>query len=249
MEHSSIERQNNFLRVNASVMSNQEELERTGAEAAGRILDVPALSESADNLHQLMLAMYNYHEQHKAFPPPAIYSKDAQPLLSWRVLLLPFLGEGDLFKQFRLDEPWDGPNNSKLIDRIPKVLAPVRGDMKVPHATFYQVFTGKSTVFEGIKGIRKDDISDGTSNTILVVEGADPVPWTKPQDLIYRTGQPLPKLGGLFNSGFNAALCDGTALFIRRSVQEKTMRAFITRNGDEQIDWKADPEIMPLGLH
>jgi hypothetical protein len=34
------------------------------------------------------------------------------------------------------------------------------------------------------------DISDGPSKTLLVVEAADPVPWTKPEDLPYSPEQP-----------------------------------------------------------
>jgi serine/threonine protein kinase len=241
VEHSKIEQEDTLLRLNSTFVNNQEEWERVGTEAAGQILDVPALSQSENNLHQLVQAMNHYYEQHGTYPPQAVYSKEGTPLLSWRVLLLPYLDQNDLFKQFRLDEPWNGPNNGKLLDKMPLVFAPVRGETMLPFATFYQVFTGKSTLFEGAKGMKKPAITP--CNTILVVEASDCVPWTKPQDVTYRPDQPLPKLGGVFNAGFNVALCDERVFFVRRSVQEKTMRALITPYGAEPFDWENDRAI------
>jgi len=239
LEHSDIEQQDSLLRLSATFMSNQKEWEQVGAEAADRIPDVPAVTQSANNLRQLAQAMGQYQDQHGSLPPPAIYGKDGTPLLSWRVLLLPYLDQNDLFKQFRLDEPWDGPNNRKLLPKMPSVLGPVRDDTKLAHTTFFQVFTGKNTVFEGTAGGRLGDTRP--SNTILIVEAGDPVPWTKPADLVYRADQPLPRLGGLFSNGFNVAFDAGAVRFIRRSVREKTMRALITRNGGEQIDLESVP--------
>src|SRR5438270_7091043 len=125
------------------------------------------LRASAGNLKNLALAMHNYIGEYGHFPPAAAYSKDGRPLLSWRVLLLPYLDEDKLFREFKLDQPWDSAHNKKLLARMPEVYAAPRGKTKEAHATFYQVFTGKGTVFEGQRGTRIVDIADGTSNTIL----------------------------------------------------------------------------------
>jgi prepilin-type processing-associated H-X9-DG protein len=192
--------------------------------------------QSTNNLKQIALAMHNYHDTYGRFPAHAIYGKDGKPLLSWRVSLLPFLDQDGLYKEFHLDEPWDSEHNKKLLEKMPPVFV-LRGmEEKNPHKTVYQGFVGTGAFFEGTQGIRITDITDGTSNTIMIVEAAKPVPWTKPEDLTYEADKPLPKLGGHFPNGFNAAYCDGSVRMLSNNLQEKTLRALITRNGGEVIE-------------
>jgi prepilin-type processing-associated H-X9-DG protein len=190
-----------------------------------------------NNLKQMAIAMHNYHDVNRHFPPQANYSEDGKPLLSWRVAILPYIEEDALYKQFKLDQPWDSPHNKKLLARMPKVYAPVRGKAKENH-TFYQVFTGKGTVFPGPKGTRIQDITDGTSNTVMIVEAGESVPWTKPADLPFKEGQPLPKLGGIFKGGFNMALCDGSVRFVRPNFNARTLALMITRSDGQPVDIK-----------
>jgi hypothetical protein len=200
------------------------------------------------NLKQIMLAMMSFHDANKHLSPAAVYGKDGKPLLSWRVLLLPYLDEGPLYNEFKLDEAWDSPHNVKLLPRLPKVYAPI-GPVKAkqPHATYYQVLTGEDTAFPrwlnkdrmfGATGPTMVGITDGTSNTFGVVEAFEPVPWTKPADLDYDAKKPLPKMGGaLIESGFHVGMLDGTVRFVSIRVGEKTLRPFITRAGNETTDW------------
>jgi hypothetical protein len=205
-----------------------------------------ARNTTSDNLRRIGLAMHSYNDAFGRLPPAAIYTKDGQPLLSWRVLILPHLGEDNLFHQFRLNEPWDGPNNRLLLQRIPKVFASVRpGTTGDPAATHYQVLDGPNAVFNSSKleGLwpfrlagdqsfsgRRDMASiprtfrDGTSNTILIVEAPDAVPWSKPADVPYDRNQPLPKLTGLFSNGFHVAMADGMPRFVHSRVSEFTLR-------------------------
>src|ERR1700704_5613932 len=108
--------------------------------------------------------MHGYHDQHRELPPAVVYGKDGTPLLSWRVLILPFIEEGPLFRRFKLDEPWDSPHNLPLLSEMPRVFDPYDGSStREPHTTFYQVFVGKGAAFEGRKGLRlKYDFPDGT---------------------------------------------------------------------------------------
>ncbi len=75
----------------------------------------------ADNhLKQIGLAMHNFHDVNNKLPAQANY-EGKKPLLSWRVHLLPYLGEAELYNEFHLDEPWDSPHNKKLIEKMPQV--------------------------------------------------------------------------------------------------------------------------------
>ena len=186
------------------------------------------------------MAMHNYHDKHGQLPPAVVHGKDGRPLLSWRVLILPFLENGDLYSQFRLDEPWDSRHNKKLLEKMPAVFTPFDGSSPPqPHTTFYQVFVGKGAAFEGREGLRlRNDFPDRTSDTFLVVEAGTAVPWTKPEDLPYHPDRPLPKLGGLFPGTFRAAFADGSVRTVPQDTDEATLRAAITRNGGEK--WESE---------
>ncbi|HLN28226.1 MAG TPA: sigma-70 family RNA polymerase sigma factor [Gemmataceae bacterium] len=206
---------------------------------------VPAIERSrkaaqemarSNNLKQVALAMHNYHSTYGHLPGAAIRDKNGKPLLSWRVAVLPFLDQVDLYNRFKLDEPWNSERNLELLKEMPRVYRPANMPLKVPDKTFYQVFTGKGTPFENDEGQKFEDITDGTSNTILAIEAGDSVPWTKPEDLTYAADKPLPKLGGLLSEVFLAVYCDGSVHPISRNVNEQRLRALITRNGGEKID-------------
>jgi Protein of unknown function (DUF1559) len=188
-------------------------------------------SRSINNLKQLGLAMHNYHSSKGSFPPKAVFDKDGKALLSWRVLLLPYLDQRKLAEEIHLDEAWDSEHNKKLVESMPKVFQS-GGESEKPGETAYLAFTGKGTIFDGKKGIKLLEITDGTSNTIMFVESARGVPWTKPEDLAYDPDKPLPKLG-LVPEGFLSTFCDGSVRFLRSNVPEETLRALITASGGE----------------
>jgi hypothetical protein len=206
--------------------------------------------KSQENLKQIGLGLHNYHDAHNRFPAPAIYGKDGKPLLSWRVVLLPYLEEDKLYKEFKLDEPWDSEHNKKLLARIPRVYAPLRVKTDVAGGTFYQAIVGMDAGFEPGKQLRiGPDYPDGTSNTILVVEAGSAVPWTKPEDLPFVADQALPKFGGLFDGHFHALTADGFVRLISRKFDEKQLRLAITRSDGIPFDWdKLDASSVGLGL-
>jgi RNA polymerase sigma factor (sigma-70 family) len=169
----------------------------------------------------------------------ALPSFKGRALLSWRVALLPFLEQDALFREFRLNEPWDSPHNKKLLAKMPKVFAPV-GDASNANqtSTHYQVFVGPGAGFEKHQAMRLKtaDFADGTSYTIMVVEGSKAVPWTKPEDIPFDPDEPLPELGGPFTDGILGAFFDGSVRTIRPDADEALLRAAITRNGGEVLD-------------
>lgn len=192
--------------------------------------DEKARREALQRLKRVANAFWAYYEDYGEFPPAALVRKDGKALLSWRVLLLPYLGEENLFRAFQLTEPWDSAHNRKLLARMPAVFAPAGRPQGEPHTTLWQVFTGPGTLFEGTGACQLHDIADGTSNTLLVVEAARPVPWTSPEDLPYDRKGPLPKLGRLFPGLFLFSTADGAVYRGRRDFDAQTLRLAITRD-------------------
>lgn len=203
--------------------------------------------ESVNHLKLMMGAIHEYHDKHKQLPPVAIRDSNGNPLLSWRVALLPYLGEEALYKQFKLDEPWDSSHNIQLLEKMPEVYY-FRGQAAPNGMTHFQVFTGPGTAFERDGLNLPKDFPDGTYATLFIVEARDPVPWTKPQDLVYDPDKPLPPLGlgrekrtwlsGNFMRGeiVLGAFGDGTVRSFWGEIKESSWRKLITRNGGEEPD-------------
>jgi hypothetical protein len=196
--------------------------------------DDAAKKESASNLKKLAIGMRHFQDTYGGFPPIRNTVKDGKLLFSWRVEILPFIDEDNLFAQFKKDEPWDSAHNKKLLDKMPKVFAPVTGNPNEKNMTHYQMITGGGALLDGVKKVSLKDVTDGASNTIMIAEAAEPVLWTKPDDLIYDPKKPLPKFGGLFKDGFHAAFADASVHFIKNEIDQKSLRAYITRADDDQ---------------
>ena len=194
-------------------------------------------SQCVNNLKQFGLALHNYHDTNNAFPAAAITDKNGKPLLSWRVAVLPFIEQQDLYNQFHLDEPWDGPHNKALIAKMPTVYAcPSRARVE-PGTTTYKAFVGGGALFDPDKPVGMQQVTDGTSNTFAVVEGKTPVVWTKPEDIPFDP-QAKPSLldcGSNHPGGFNVLFTDGSVRFIKNSIALQVFRALITRAGGEVV--------------
>lgn len=190
--------------------------------------------QSADNLRQLGLALHNYHDVHGHFPQN-IADKDGKPLLSWRVHLLPFLEAEELYKEFKQTEPWDSEHNKKLLEKMPKVFAPVRVK-PLPGMTYYLGFDGKDAIFGKGKPVGIARITDGCSNTALLAESAAGVQWTKPEDLPFDAGKDLPKIGGFFDGAFNVLLADGSVSRIKKNANISVIKQMVQMNDGQIID-------------
>ena len=104
--------------------------------------------------------------------------------------------------------------------------------------TFYRAIVGPGSGFEPRDGRLSNklmDIKDGSSNTIMFVEATDPVPWTKPDELVYDPNGSLPRFGGHFRGGFHVAMFDGSVRFLTYDISEQALRAALTADGGENI--------------
>jgi hypothetical protein len=197
------------------------------AEAAGR---------SHDNLMQIGGAMFKYYEANEHFPP-AIYSKDGKPLLSWRVAILPYLGLNNLYEEFHLDEPWDSPHNIKLSAIAVAVYLPTNSKSnmtpdKKSFITQYVVPVGPGTVFEGKEGMSKKEINGGRTILALEVDEDGAVIWTKPDDLPYDPQTPNKGLSKKY--GFYALYVNGRVEPVQSSTAADELRALFSASGRRQ---------------
>jgi hypothetical protein len=188
-----------------------------------------------EHLKKLAGALDKYHEKHGNYPPAALCDGEGRPVLSWRVALLPYLGEEALYNEFKFDEPWDSLHNKRLLKKLPRALQLTehRRRMSGGLKTATQVFVGENTIFDGKKGVRKADVA---KDTILLAHlPADAgVYWTKPADVSYAADRPLSSLFG--RRGHNAVkvlLEDGTFRSIDKNMDEKALRALIERRGNK----------------
>jgi prepilin-type processing-associated H-X9-DG protein len=158
--------------------------------------------------------------------------KKGKPLLSWRVAILPFIEQDNLYKEFKLDEPWDSDHNKKLIDKMPKVYA-LPNKLSKPTETHYRVLVGGDSMWDWIQGSTITQITDGTSNTWMVVEAEEGVPWTKPDELEFDPKKPLPKFSTKFRGGFHVLYCDGSVRLYKQVPKQAA--AMITKSGGEVV--------------
>lgn len=196
---------------------------------------------SINNMKQIMLALLNSESAHGHYPAHASYDEDGKPLLSWRVHILPFIEESRLYEQFHLDEPWDSEHNQALISKMPGVyLDPSSSLSPEMGKTHYLGVQGEHRAFSGTKqGRRLREITDGTSNTIMVlqVNEKNTVPWTKPEDWQPDDKDPLHGLSGSMHPGiFGAAYCDGSVRSISEQIDVTTFKHLLTIDGGEIIN-------------
>ena len=213
-------------------------------------------------LKQFGLALHNYHETYGTFPPAFVLGPDGRPWHSWRVLILPYLECDPLYQEYRFDEPWDGPNNRKLLSKMPVIFAcpsrprAAKADLlatisfgllacdshpvSAPDGnTSYAAVLGQDCAFRGTVAVTIKDFIDGTSNTVLIGESnRTKIPWTKPEDIDIAFH---PKLGdpdgfsSYHEQGCNFLRGDGTVKFLRYDLPMTTVDALFTRNGGELI--------------
>jgi hypothetical protein len=192
-------------------------------------------ARTVNNLKFIGLAMHNFTKRNGGRLPAAAIRKGDKALLSWRVAILPWLEEFALYGRFHLDEAWDSPHNMALLKEMPRVYTPVVPKDMPPYSTYYQGFVGPGSLFDGKEGTRIADVIDGIRPTLMIVEAAHPVPWTKPEDVPYDEAKPLPKLGGQFEDGAYVVFADGSARLLNRKIAPETLRTLITqrrRQGD-----------------
>lgn len=213
--------------------------------AADKAMENSRRVQRLNSFKQLALAMFLYESQHHHLPAvAAIRGKDGKPLLSWRVALLPFLDQSDLYRQFNFDEPWDSPANKALISNMPAIFVdpdPKLAQLAREGKTTYLVPAGKETLFHNDAGATFKEVTDGTAQTIMII-GVDPsraVEWTKPDDWNVDLVNPYDGLGADSRTNTVAAFADGHVEVLplkKGDAGAQRLRAELTRAAKDVVN-------------
>ncbi|MEP3479893.1 MAG: protein kinase [Fuerstiella sp.] len=201
----------------------------------------PAHAQTVTKLERVMKALHQYHDKHGHFPSSQMKGTNGQAKFpySWRIAILPFLDERQLYDAYHFNEAWNSKHNLTLQAQMPDVFRSPLDTADSIH-TSWTGFTSPQvdfdekgsqqdrTFFHPSHGASMQNFTDGTSNTIGLVESKQPIPWTQPVDLGYVADQPLPQLGGWFSNGFHAAFVDGTADFVALYNSDSNLRNLLT---------------------
>jgi prepilin-type processing-associated H-X9-DG protein len=195
-------------------------------------------AQCSNNMKQIALALHNYHDTYKSFPPAYTVDENGNRLHSWRTLLLPYLEQSALYSQIDLDEPWDSEKNMAISSTI----VPVYNCPSSPSGgCTYMAIVGPGTIFPGEKGVSLQNVTDGTSNSIAFVEvKPSGKSWMEPVDLDLNQLQFVPnqsptEMGSFHPGGIMAAMADGSVRFISNSADPNMLRNLTTISDGQAV--------------
>jgi prepilin-type processing-associated H-X9-DG protein len=200
-------------------------------------------SQCSNNLKQIALALHDYHDVWKCFPPARTLGPDGKTWHSWRMLLVPFIEAKPLYEQYQKDEPWNGPNNKNLHGTPWSIFRCPGAPWRDRYTTSYLAVVGPETAWPGADSGDFAHLTDGLSRTILVVEVANSdIHWMEPRDLEFNDLFGSTAAGGKLKpsshhpGGFNVLFGDGSVRWLPEDVARQKLREMLTRNGGESVD-------------
>jgi hypothetical protein len=193
---------------------------------------------SNNNLKHIGLGLLTYADSMKALPPAYIADKNGKPLLSWRVLILSYIDQGNLYNQFHLDEPWDSEHNKKLLSQMPEIYKSPGSKVVDQWKTNYLAVRGKDSVISSATPNTIASIADGTSRTIVTVEVSDAraVEWTRPDDFEFNPKNPIEGLVGLREGCFVAGTADCSVTFVPSSKNADILNGWFNKSDGKSVD-------------
>jgi Protein of unknown function (DUF1559) len=188
------------------------------------------------------LAVANYQQTYGCFPPAYLVGHDGKPMHSWRVLILPFMEQQELYNAYNFAEPWNGPNNQKLATRIGRIYLRSGLEADQVHTTSFVAVVGPETAWPVSKPATLKDLGDGSSDTLLMVEVPDgQFRWMEPKDLDFHQmsfGINDGSKRGLGSrlGGARVAFADGSVRTLPDDFDPNMLKAMLTANGGERVD-------------
>ncbi|MCC9599744.1 DUF1559 domain-containing protein [Stieleria sp. JC731] len=217
-----------------------------GGASVARLASVRIQRSSINKLESIAKAMNAYAADYGTYPPAVLTNAGGVPMHSWRVLLLPYLGEKDHFAMFDLSKPWNHPVNLEAAYTMPDVYLHPADDSAVLDRSGYYLITGTGTLFPARGPMSPDQITDKPGQTILVVAGAPPTNrsiggWTEPYDYDFSKMQGIvngargTEPGGFVDEGVTIVTADGRGHFLPNSLTPATFNALVTPRGNEPL--------------
>lgn len=221
-----------------------------GASSAG---EAARQIQCTNNLKRIALALDAYHAAYGCLPPARIPDENGKPKHSWRMLILPFMGQQAVYDAYDFDEPWDSPKNRRLLRERPDEYAcpahvahvgRLEREQKDAY-TSYVAVVGPSTAWPGSIGRRLRDVTDRTYEAVLIVESAtDGIPWMEPRDMTFADAlarftsvDPDAPVGhrneDYFHSQFRGrmvVMVDASTRFVRAGVPSSVWSQMLTVN-------------------
>jgi hypothetical protein len=194
-------------------------------------------TQTTNNMRQISLAIQAYESSRGQFPTASIRTRDGQPGLSWRVAILPMIEMDGLYRQFKLDEPWDSDHNKALISQMPSLYQSPGSDLDGGHTNYLAVVSPDTIVVDGPRGTRSRDVRDGLSRTVMIVEADDTYAavWTQPADYDWDSTNPAYGLGGIWAGEFMAGFGDGAITRLDSSLGADQLNGLFSRSGGELV--------------
>lgn len=231
-----------------------------------------------NNMRQLALGLHVYHDQHLVFPPGNLRRGESKPLESgwgWGAMILPNVEQRSLYSMIDFNNETGVGKNCQLLT-IPLDVFRCPSDPASSLVTVEncQMATGNYAGSSGFRGdskpgllyenskVRFADVTDGTSNTLLLGERANqmlPVPVTSGWFGTFTTltgyrVNSIPHLdvtvfvpinmslsfpscfSSFHTGGAHFALCDGSLKFVSDSIDMQIYQAMGSRAGGEIVD-------------
>ncbi|MGB7344750.1 MAG: DUF1559 domain-containing protein [Pirellulaceae bacterium] len=218
---------------------------RFGGQTVQRLSSNRTRNASMRNLEKIADALNAYAAEHKTYPPPALTDASGKPLVSWRVLILPYLDEDDLHAQFDLTKDWTSEVNMQAAYQMPAVFRhpDAQQGFSAPESDYYLV-VGANTLFPPTGPMNPQDIIDSPTQTMLVIEGNPSVTtgmWTEPVDLNFAkmsgqiNGSRKDDPGQLLEDGVAMATVDGRGHFLPNETSVTVFNALVTPGGGEPL--------------
>lgn len=220
-------------------------------------------TQSSNNLKQMALAMHNYHDAYRSFPRGTVQNDELQPeeRLSWATSLLPFMEQSGLFDAVDQATGWQSPSNRRVSGTaVPIFQNPSNSrSPEAPAAMDYVGIAGigpdaaslpasdrKAGIFGYNRSTRISEITDGTSNTLMIGDAKPPAEsWMKGGRATIRGFSQSPYLNGPDGIGsphrgiVQFAFADGSVRVISVDVDESILEALATKAGGEVVDYSS----------
>ncbi|WP_168564288.1 DUF1559 family PulG-like putative transporter [Crateriforma spongiae] len=216
---------------------------RFGGGAVSTIQTAQSRAVSTSNLKQIAKALNAYADDYGRYPPAYTVGPSGTPLHSWRVLILPYLGEKERYESIQLDLPWDNAANQQWTNLVPDVYSHPRNE-GLSGTTPYQVLLGPRTIFAPGQSKSPKEISDGRASTLLVVEvqpDAFTRSWMQPTDLDFRRqwnqgyGGMSDEIRGMHSGSILVATANGQVHQLDLQTPVTTIQAMITPNSGDSV--------------